>query len=390
MNNLDHLFGDDLKGYSLVDLSQIALATAMVTYEQGTKFNPSEVRHMILSTIRHNVAKFKTEGFDNIVICVDNAKYGYWRRQFADYYKRNRAISREENKNDFDWDGYFEGLWVTISELKEFMPYIVMDIKFAEADDIIGVLTRHLSNKGHKVRIISSDGDFTQLHKYVNVDQWSPIQKKFVKIKTGSPEEDCLTKILKGDKKDCVASVKVKGDFYLCDIDRNTPQTSAEFVTSLVGKSVDEIREVFVEDIANKYAQVKGGKKWIETDLLKFVPDIDIKQEFEDNSREDLMERVFKLRIIDQLTVLYGKDVDEMTKLMESSTVNDLVEYLADMRIERFKENQVLIDFDYIRDDIKESIIDKFENSKPNPRGKMYGYFVRNSLTKLLPDINSF
>ena len=83
--NLDHLF-DDKEGVLLVDLSQIALATVMQTYEPGMKFTVSEVRHMILSTLKHNAFKFKNEGFNKVVICIDNARYGYWRRQEQDYY----------------------------------------------------------------------------------------------------------------------------------------------------------------------------------------------------------------------------------------------------------------------------------------------------------------
>ena len=169
--SLNHLMGDR-EGFSLVDLSQISLATAIETYEKGTKFTIEEVRHMVLATLKVNVAKFKKEGFTNIVICVDNAKFGYWRRQFADYYKRNRAISREKKKDDFDFEGYFNALNIIVDEFKENMPYHVIDVKHAEADDCIGVLTPHLISLGYKVRIISSDGDFTQLHKHEDIDQY--------------------------------------------------------------------------------------------------------------------------------------------------------------------------------------------------------------------------
>ena len=39
-------------------------------------------------------------------------------------------------------------------------------------------LFKKFSLEGHKILIISSDGDFTQLHKYPNVKQWSPMHKK--------------------------------------------------------------------------------------------------------------------------------------------------------------------------------------------------------------------
>lgn len=389
--NLNHLY-DDKDGFLLVDLSQIALATCMQTYEDGTKFTTPEIRHMILSTLRHNVMKFKVDGYSKIAICIDNAKFGYWRRQFADYYKRNRAISREEKKDKFDWEGYFEALAIVIQELKDFMPYYVLDVKHCEADDCIAVLTKYLSEQNFKVRIVSSDGDFTQLHKFDDVDQYSPIQKKFVKVKTSSPEEDCLTKILKGDKKDCVASIKVKGDFYLTGDDGlRTPSTSTDFVSKMVGKSDEELLEEFKIDIQTKLLGVKSGKKWIQTELLEYLGDeIEIENLFKLKSRDELIELVRKYRIRKHLITFYGMDSDKTDIAVERSNLDKLIELLAKIRMKRFQENRVLIDFDYIRDDIKESILDEFKSFKPAPRGKMYSYFVKSGLTKLLKDINSF
>ena len=363
MSNLSSLF-DDKEGVSLIDLSQIALATASVTVEAGTKFTVPMLRTLILSTLKHNALKFKSEGFNKTVICVDNAKFGYWRRQFADYYKRNRAIAREkeaEKEVSFDWEGFFNALVQVISELKEFMPYTVMDVKFCEADDCIAVITKYCVKNNIKVRIISSDGDFTQLHLLEDVDQYSPVQKKFVKCKTGSPEEDCLVKIIKGDKKDGVASIKVRSDYWLTydPESERTPSTSSKFITDLVGKSDDEIKEVFLSEIMKK-ASVKKINK--ETKLpvgLEYC--------------------------INQLS-LYG--VHDASFV--NTEINTLAEKILEIQMNRFIENRVLIDFNYIREDIKESILNEYLNYKPAPRSKMYSYFVKTSQTKLLKEINSF
>lgn len=388
MSNLNYLYDDEvLDGVLLVDLSQIGLSTAMATFHKGEKIPVAEVRSLILSSLKHNVLKFKSEGFKEIIICVDNAKFGYWRRQFADYYKRNRAISREENKNDFDWDGYFEGLTTTLAELKEFMPYYVIDVKHAEADDCIAVLTKYFTTvKRMKVRICSSDGDFTQLHKFPNVDQWSPIQKKFVTVKTSSPEEDKLTKIIKGDKKDCVASIKVKGDFYLCDIDKNTPSTATEFISECVGKSESELMEVFKRDIESKIFGIKSGKKWAFKELELLTPEY-IEPSME---KDELFELVHRHRVKDQLITFYGVEESKAYTIAFEKSYEQLITLLAQIRMKRFKENQVLIDFDYIRQDIQDAIMAEYASYKPAPRGKMYSYFVRFGLVKLLPHINDF
>lgn len=366
--DLEAMFGNEPdKGALLIDLSQIALATAAFAVEPGEKFTIPLVRHMILSTLRKNALRFKSEGFDHVIITVDNAKFGYWRRQEEDYYKRNRAIARAEaeEKESFDWEGYFEGLKVVIQELKDFMPYIVIDVKFCEADDCIAVLSKYLSGLGWKVRIISSDGDFTQLHEIENVDQYSPMQKKFVKVKMGSPAEDCMAKIVKGDKKDCVASTRVRGDFFLTVDTENerTPPTSELFIKSLVGKSDEEVRQLYYEDAVKKLKPKKDGlqkgHKYLE--LLG----VEVYDRDASGNKTDI--------------ILEGHDDREV-----------LANMLADLQLHRFQRNRVLIDFNYIRDDIRESILEEYKSYTPAPRGKMYSYFVKSGLTKLLPYISSF
>ena len=236
MTDLSFLMQEDdipKPGYCIFDFSQIALATSQHYFASGEeKVTLDNVRHLILASLKFNVVKARSEGYEKIILALDNAKNGYWRRDAAYYYKLNRAKAREEST--FDWEAYFNALHQVISEFKEFMPYQVIDVDKGEADDIIGVLTKYLSLKGHKVRIVSSDGDFPQLQKYPNVTQWSPMQKKFVKPKTGSPELDCMVKIIKGDRKDCVASIKVRSDFYHTIVEgERTPPTRMDFKESM-------------------------------------------------------------------------------------------------------------------------------------------------------------
>ncbi|MGZ7238498.1 hypothetical protein ACXWO6_09790, partial [Streptococcus pyogenes] len=78
-------------GYILVDLSQIALATAMHTFKDKEKITTPMLRHLVLSTLKFNAFKFRKDGYNKVIICCDNAKSGYWRRDKAYYYKKNRA-----------------------------------------------------------------------------------------------------------------------------------------------------------------------------------------------------------------------------------------------------------------------------------------------------------
>lgn len=308
MSDLNCLFAEEdqvKEGVILIDLSQIAMATILHTYKEGDKLTTPMVRHLILSTLKFNAFKWKKDGYTKIFICVDNAVNGYWRRDVAYYYKKNRAKAREES--NWDWEGYFEGLRTVIDEFKQYMPYYVIDIDKAEADDSIAVLTKKFSLEGHPVMIVSSDGDFTQLHKYPNVKQWSPMQKKLVKSKTGSPALDCMVKIIKGDKKDNVASIKVRSDFWYTHVDgERTPSTKMTFV-------------------------------------------------------EECLDA--------------GENIKDL---------------LTEEQYKRFLENRVLIDFDYIREDIVANILDCYNNYQLPGRGKIYSYFVKSGLSKLMKEINNF
>ncbi|ASD52114.1 hypothetical protein KNT64_gp162 [Pseudomonas phage PspYZU05] len=307
--SLNFLFGEEdqiKEGIVLVDLSQIALATVMHTFDEKEKITIPMMRHLVLNTLRYNVLKFRRDGYTKIVICVDNAKEGYWRRDFAYYYKKNRAGDRE--KSDWDWDGYFEGLHTVVQELKDNMPYTVIDITKAEADDGIGVLTKRFSLDGHPVLIVSSDGDFTQLHKFPNVKQWSPMQKKFVTPKNGSPAMDLMIKIIKGDRKDCVAGVKVRSDYWFTFIEgERTPPTKTSFIEQCVDSDEEQLKTLL-------------GNEWYD----------------------------------------------------------------------RFVENRVLIDFDYINPLIAEQINRCYDTYEPAKRGKIYPYFVKSGLSKLTANIGDF
>ncbi|HCS4649793.1 TPA: RnaseH, partial [Escherichia coli] len=125
--DLEMMLDEDYKeGICLIDFSQIALSTALVNFPDKEKINLSMIRHLILNSIKFNVKKAKTLGYTKIVLCIDNAKSGYWRRDFAYYYKKNRGKAREEST--WDWEGYFESSHKVIDELKAYMPYTVMDI----------------------------------------------------------------------------------------------------------------------------------------------------------------------------------------------------------------------------------------------------------------------
>lgn len=277
MSNLNHLFGEEdqvKEGVVLVDMSQLALAVAFNTFKEGETIPVPMVRHLFLSTLKKNVLQFRKQGYTKVIICCDNAKSGYWRRDIAYYYKLNRKAGREEST--WDWEGYFKGISTAIEEFKKYMPYVIMDIDKYEADDHIGVLVPYLSLKGYKIMIVSSDGDFKQLHKYPNVKQWSPMYKKLVKIKSGEADLECLTKVLKGDRKDNVASVKVRSDFWYTKIEgERTPPFSTKLLEECLDAGPEGMKALLTESEYKRYLEnrVLIDFSYIPEDIAKPIID---------------------------------------------------------------------------------------------------------------------
>jgi len=144
--------------------------------------------------------KFSAEYGELIIACDDK---NYWRKDIFPYYKAHRKEDR--SKSTHDWNKIFECLNKIRDELKQHFPYKVIQIERAEADDIIGVLTKkfgvYLNNKStEKVLILSGDKDFGQLQKYLNVDQYSPVLKKWIRIQ--DPHRFLREHIMKGDRGD--------------------------------------------------------------------------------------------------------------------------------------------------------------------------------------------
>jgi 5'-3' exonuclease len=210
----------------IFDFNQVAISSLM---EQiGSSKKPVEenlVRHMILNVIRTYVKKFKATHGPEVVIACDNRNY--WRRDYFPQYKASRKKSRDASGHD--WNSIFECLHKIKEELKEYSPYKVIDVDTAEADDIIAVLAMRQSSQ-EKVMILSSDKDFAQLQKFTNVEQFSPILKKF--IKEPLPAVQLKQMIIRGDKGDGIPNI-MSPDGVFVEGGRQKPITEAKIINWL-------------------------------------------------------------------------------------------------------------------------------------------------------------
>ena len=183
-------------------MNQISLASVMMhlNITKRDSVEPGMVRHMILNSLR-NYRQMFSEEYGEFIICYDSKHY--WRRDVFPEYKAGRKKSRETSSHD--WDDIFNFLNAFKQEMVDHMPYKVLEVYGAEADDIIATLCHEFEYDHGKTLILSGDKDFIQLQKYKNVTQYSPITKKF--IGGDDPQRFLAEHILRGDSSDGIPNV---------------------------------------------------------------------------------------------------------------------------------------------------------------------------------------
>ena len=207
----------------ILDLNQVMISNMMMQLAHEPDVNEDLVRHMVLNSIRMYKTKFSKDYGELVIACDDK---NYWRKDIFPYYKAHRKEDRKQSCHD--WNKIFEVLNKIRDELKEFFPYKVIQVSRAEADDIIGVLVRekgtYLNNEDtERVLILSGDKDFGQLQKYANVDQFSPVLKKWIRIT--DPRRFLREHIMKGDRGDGIPNF-LSGDSTIINKQRQKPLAS--------------------------------------------------------------------------------------------------------------------------------------------------------------------
>lgn len=188
----------------LLDFNQVCISNLMAQLGNHTnaKIEEDLLRHMVLNTIRSLKTKFSEYG--DLVICCDDKKV--WRKDVFPFYKANRKKAREES--EIDWNNIFSTLSKIRQEIKTYLPYRVIQVEGAEADDVIGTLcikNGQLLNTGEQIMILSGDKDFIQLQVFGNVSQYDPVRKK--SLKNDDPIMFTRELILKGDRGDGIPNI---------------------------------------------------------------------------------------------------------------------------------------------------------------------------------------
>ena len=174
----------------------------MVRHKIESGVNVDSVRKSIVRVIGRIAKKFGPE-FGKVVLCYDDKNY--WRRDIFPFYKKNRKQEREESK--YDWDEVFSVLNTIRDEIRNNLPYHVIQVQGAEADDVIASICIHNSKKEEpeKTLILSADKDFIQLHRFDFVKQYDPIRNRW--IENDNPVQYLQEHIIRGDRSDGIPNI---------------------------------------------------------------------------------------------------------------------------------------------------------------------------------------
>lgn len=230
-----------MKNVLLVDFHNLLFRVFFIKDVGGYTTNPeySLWRYLVYESVYkmlHNVGNV-TE----VVIAVDDKNS--WRKSYFPRYKESRKKEREKQL-DIDWKRVFEEMNNLVSDLKHHMPFKVIKVRSAEADDTIAVIAQEI---GRDCVISSNDEDYLQLCSN-RVKVWNPSKREYSVCE--HPEKFVIKKCLTGQRKDDIFNVKMDNDWGL------TEDTK--------GKRRPPLGEV----TANKI--MSGGyKKWLEDNELE-------------------------------------------------------------------------------------------------------------------------
>lgn len=228
----------------LIDLNQIMIAGIMggVDYKNPV-FEEDYCRHVILNSLRSLRTKFKNE-YGEIILCSDDKSY--WRKEAFPYYKASRKTAQQ--KSAFDWHEIYRIIGKIKSELKTFFPYKFIQVKHAEADDVIGSICINYGEEESffggldNILIVSSDKDFIQMQTYNNVKQYDVVRSRW--IVDDNPKKYLFIHILKGDSSDGIPNIMSNDDSIVTKT-RQKPVTQKRIQTWENGEFTEEEKKHF-------------------------------------------------------------------------------------------------------------------------------------------------
>jgi 5'-3' exonuclease len=211
-------------------------------------------RYNVFNSIYHTLWKVKNT--EEIIIAVDDVNS--WRKAVYSRYKESRQKNKKESR--VDWKELYKNLNILANELKHHMPFKVLKVKSAEADDIIAVLSKSLRNP---CIIITRDEDFFQLLRKKTIRIYDPIKQviygpdDFENLK-----EFVMKLIFCGQKKDDIPNIFTPNDW------GNTPLTEGKRRPGFGEKKWESVKDD-LKGFIQKGHKIKIKDKTLNIDLHK-------------------------------------------------------------------------------------------------------------------------
>ena len=199
-----------MKTVALFDLNNLAVRTFFAKGVDATTPNPDFQlwKYMTFNSIYQSL--FRIDNLSEIIVAVDDRHS--WRKVIFPRYKESRKGMRE--KSEANWDIFYSELDTFSKELKDSIPFKVICVQSAEADDVIGILC--LNKREEDVyTIISNDEDYTQLYDPMSVEIYNPSRENYTTCE--NTEDFIVSKSLTGQSKDDIFNVKTPVDWGLTE-----------------------------------------------------------------------------------------------------------------------------------------------------------------------------
>lgn len=230
------------------------------------EYSLDNLRKSILKSIFFLNNQFKKD-YGQLVICKDSKSN--WRKIHFEQYKAKRKENREAD--DRDWDLIFKDFETIISEIKENLPFIVLEIEGLEADDLIALCVKNLKDSENHI-ILSSDKDMMQLLSKSNIKQYSLLKREEIIYDQTKLKE----LIIKGDSSDGVPNIYSSNNIFLMEGIRQK-SVSSKLLEEIDISSEEKIREYFeneYDELIKKEEKKKEEDKKIKVTKEAYVNDI--------------------------------------------------------------------------------------------------------------------
>lgn len=299
------------------------------------------IRHLVLNSILFANKSFRNE-YGEMIIAFDNSS---WRKRFFPLYKwvRYNALNEDDN----DWEHIHQCMEQIATEIMEHLPYPCVRVKYAEGDDVIGVLADKFTKAGEKVLIISGDKDMVERTKHPLCEQYRPVQRCMYEV--DDPRRHEFNLFVKGDKDDGVPNILSQDDFYKMQYTVKQTGEKTPRASSVATKMLDEFWEIY-----------KGGS---ESEIKVYL---------------------------DNLTLTHNEKMLVNAEKKAKKEKTDLVVPFKIDAYANFVRNRKLISLNHIPDVLKDAIIAAYDGATRNGIMKMLTYMQQNNMPILAQELKGF